>query len=118
MSGINFPEPVYSPTDFLEPVFFSDQFSMVTFFSKTNFVGNFFSFSGEVFLKIVRKIRLVRAHRIGRVSTLNIEYLIAKGTADDWIWNLIQRKLETLDDAGLGGSAAIHGEHTYANESR
>jgi len=27
-----------------------------------------------------------RAHRIGRVGDVNIEYLIAPGTADDWIW--------------------------------
>ena len=27
-----------------------------------------------------------RAHRIGRVGDVNIEYLIAVGTADDWIW--------------------------------
>ena len=29
-----------------------------------------------------------RAHRIGRVGDVNIEYLIATGTADDWIWRL------------------------------
>jgi len=27
-----------------------------------------------------------RAHRIGRETDVNIEYLIAKNTADEWIW--------------------------------
>ena len=47
-----------------------------------------------------------RAHRIGRVGDVNIEYLIAPKTADDWIWSLIRRKLDTLEEAGLGNSAS------------
>jgi len=47
-----------------------------------------------------------RAHRIGRETDVNIEYLIAKNTADEWIWSLIQKKLETLKGAGLGNSVA------------
>lgn len=27
-----------------------------------------------------------RAHRIGQTSSVNIHYLVAKGTADDFLW--------------------------------
>ena len=43
-----------------------------------------------------------RAHRIGQLSPVNIHFLLAKGTADDLIWPLIQRKLQTLESLGLG----------------
>lgn len=43
-----------------------------------------------------------RAHRIGQLSPVNVHYLLAKGSADDLIWPLIQRKLQTLESLGLG----------------
>ncbi|CAI6363886.1 unnamed protein product [Macrosiphum euphorbiae] len=42
-----------------------------------------------------------RAHRIGQSETVTIQYLLAKGTADDHIWPLIQSKLSVLNKAGL-----------------
>lgn len=42
-----------------------------------------------------------RAHRIGQAETVTIQYLLAKGTADDHIWPLIQSKLSVLNKAGL-----------------
>lgn len=42
-----------------------------------------------------------RAHRIGQAETVTIQYLLAKGTADDHIWPLIQTKLNVLNKAGL-----------------
>lgn len=42
-----------------------------------------------------------RAHRIGQEDSVVIQYLVAKGTADDEIWPLVQRKLDTLNKAGL-----------------
>lgn len=30
-----------------------------------------------------------------------IQYLIAKNTADDYLWNLLQRKMSVLKEAGL-----------------
>ena len=47
-----------------------------------------------------------RAHRIGRVGSVIIEYLIGKDTADDWIWNLVEKKLQTLKSVGLQTSEA------------
>lgn len=45
-----------------------------------------------------------RAHRIGRVGTVNIVYLIGRDTADEWIWNMIGKKIDTLESAGLASS--------------
>ncbi|XP_071802935.1 SWI/SNF-related matrix-associated actin-dependent regulator of chromatin subfamily A-like protein 1 [Asterias amurensis] len=42
-----------------------------------------------------------RVHRIGQQDSVNIKYLIAKGTADDYIWPLVQKKLSVLGQAGL-----------------
>ncbi|CAH2305162.1 SWI SNF-related matrix-associated actin-dependent regulator of chromatin subfamily A 1 [Pelobates cultripes] len=46
-----------------------------------------------------------RAHRIGQTSSVNIHYLVAKGTADDYLWPIIQRKIDVLGQAGLSESA-------------
>ncbi|NXU47291.1 SMAL1 protein, partial [Turnix velox] len=42
-----------------------------------------------------------RAHRIGQTSSVNVHYLVAKGTADDFLWPMIQDKIEVLGQAGL-----------------
>ncbi|CAH8503310.1 unnamed protein product [Heterobilharzia americana] len=42
-----------------------------------------------------------RAYRIGQVDSVLIRYLIAEQTADDFIWPLVERKLEVLSKAGL-----------------
>ncbi|XP_059152486.1 SWI/SNF-related matrix-associated actin-dependent regulator of chromatin subfamily A-like protein 1 [Physella acuta] len=42
-----------------------------------------------------------RAHRIGQEDSVTIQYLLAKGTADDYIWPLVQTKLNVLSKAGL-----------------
>lgn len=42
-----------------------------------------------------------RAHRIGQKDSVNIHYLVATGTADDFIWPLVQAKLDVLGKAGL-----------------
>jgi len=42
-----------------------------------------------------------RAHRIGQKDSVTIQYLVAKGTADDYLWPLVQRKLDVLSQAGL-----------------
>ncbi|XP_065896709.1 SWI/SNF-related matrix-associated actin-dependent regulator of chromatin subfamily A-like protein 1 isoform X2 [Dysidea avara] len=44
-----------------------------------------------------------RAYRIGQKNSVNIQYLVARGTADDFIWPMIQRKLSILSQAGLAG---------------
>ncbi|XP_064647797.1 SWI/SNF-related matrix-associated actin-dependent regulator of chromatin subfamily A-like protein 1 [Lineus longissimus] len=42
-----------------------------------------------------------RVHRIGQKDSVNVQYLMAKGTADDYIWPLVQNKLDVLQSAGL-----------------
>lgn len=42
-----------------------------------------------------------RAHRIGQTGQVRCLYLLAAGTADDIIWELLKRKQETLNKAGL-----------------
>lgn len=34
-----------------------------------------------------------RAHRIGQVSSVNVHYLIAKGTFDTVMWSMLNRKV-------------------------
>ncbi|KZC09702.1 PREDICTED: SWI/SNF-related matrix-associated actin-dependent regulator of chromatin subfamily A-like protein 1 [Dufourea novaeangliae] len=42
-----------------------------------------------------------RVHRIGQDDNVVIQYLIAKRTADDYLWPLIQRKMNVLNEVGL-----------------
>lgn len=42
-----------------------------------------------------------RAHRIGQQDSVIVQYLVAKGTADDYLWPLVQGKLDILSQAGL-----------------
>ncbi|KAM9248881.1 SWI/SNF-related matrix-associated actin-dependent regulator of chromatin subfamily A-like protein 1 isoform 4-T7 [Dugong dugon] len=42
-----------------------------------------------------------RVHRIGQTNSVGIHYLVARGTADDYLWPMIQEKLKVLGEAGL-----------------
>ncbi|XP_006867857.1 PREDICTED: SWI/SNF-related matrix-associated actin-dependent regulator of chromatin subfamily A-like protein 1 [Chrysochloris asiatica] len=42
-----------------------------------------------------------RVHRIGQTNSVGIHYLVARGTADDYLWPLIQEKIQVLSEAGL-----------------
>ncbi|XP_053295798.1 SWI/SNF-related matrix-associated actin-dependent regulator of chromatin subfamily A-like protein 1 [Pleuronectes platessa] len=45
-----------------------------------------------------------RVHRIGQTKSVNIHYLVAKGTADDHLWPMIQGKMNVLQQVGLSES--------------
>ncbi|KAK0149509.1 SWI/SNF-related matrix-associated actin-dependent regulator of chromatin subfamily A-like protein 1 [Merluccius polli] len=45
-----------------------------------------------------------RVHRIGQTSNVDIHYLVAKGTADDHLWPMIQEKMNVLEQVGLSES--------------
>ncbi|XP_072117233.1 SWI/SNF-related matrix-associated actin-dependent regulator of chromatin subfamily A-like protein 1 isoform X2 [Mobula birostris] len=45
-----------------------------------------------------------RVHRIGQTRCVDIHYLVARGTADDYLWPMIQEKLKVLGEAGLSGN--------------
>ncbi|XP_008581930.1 PREDICTED: SWI/SNF-related matrix-associated actin-dependent regulator of chromatin subfamily A-like protein 1 isoform X1 [Galeopterus variegatus] len=55
-----------------------------------------------------------RVHRIGQTSSVSIHYLVARGTADDYLWPLIQEKIKVLGEAGL--SETNFSEMTEATE--
>ncbi|KAF2362608.1 SNF2-related N-terminal domain [Trinorchestia longiramus] len=42
-----------------------------------------------------------RVHRIGQSDSVDIHYLVAGSTADDYIWPMVQQKLNVLGKAGL-----------------
>merc|ERR1712136_698541 len=42
-----------------------------------------------------------RCYRIGQRDMVNVHYLLAKGTSDDYVWQKIKDKLEVLEKAGL-----------------
>lgn len=42
-----------------------------------------------------------RAHRIGQKSPVTCRYLLAKGTADDYMWNMLTKKQDVLSKAGI-----------------
>ncbi|XP_036277353.1 SWI/SNF-related matrix-associated actin-dependent regulator of chromatin subfamily A-like protein 1 isoform X1 [Pipistrellus kuhlii] len=55
-----------------------------------------------------------RVHRIGQSSSVGIHYLVARGTADDYLWPLIQEKIKVLGEAGV--SEANFSEMTEATD--
>lgn len=42
-----------------------------------------------------------RVYRIGQKNSVLVQYLCAKGTADDELWPLVNEKLDVLSKAGL-----------------
>lgn len=34
-----------------------------------------------------------RAHRIGQTSSLPVHYLVAKGSMDEWMWSILNKKV-------------------------
>lgn len=48
-----------------------------------------------------------RVHRIGQNDKVIIQYLVAKDTADDFIWPLIKKKMNVLNAAGLDHDLSI-----------
>lgn len=49
-----------------------------------------------------------RAYRIGQSENVVIQYLIAKRTADDHLWGLIQHKMSVLNKVGLDQDFYLH----------
>lgn len=45
-----------------------------------------------------------RAHRIGQRDTVIVNYLLGKGTFDDVMWPILNRKIATLEAVGLGSN--------------
>ena len=54
-----------------------------------------------------------RAHRIGQEDCVIVQYLVAKGTADDHLWPMIQDKLGVLKKAGLSKENSLETESLF-----
>uniref|UniRef100_A0A8C3G946 SWI/SNF-related matrix-associated actin-dependent regulator of chromatin subfamily A-like protein 1 n=1 Tax=Cyclopterus lumpus TaxID=8103 RepID=A0A8C3G946_CYCLU len=50
-----------------------------------------------------------RVHRIGQTSNVNIHYLVAKGTADDHLWPMIQEKMNILEQV----ACSVFQQHSH-----
>jgi SWI/SNF-related matrix-associated actin-dependent regulator 1 of chromatin subfamily A len=55
-----------------------------------------------------------RAHRVGQTAPVRIEYLLSDGTADDWMWPTLERKLAVTGAAldGRAGAMRTGTQHT------
>lgn len=59
-------------------------------------------------------------HRIGQENAVLIQYLLASGTADDYMWQLLQKKQDILREMGLTKevfSVAQHRQEKYSKNS-
>lgn len=59
-----------------------------------------------------------RIHRIGQTSNVDIHYLVAKGTADDYLWPMIQDKMSVLEQVGLSESNISENAESASFHSR
>lgn len=53
-----------------------------------------------------------RAHRIGQKSPVVCRYLLAKGTADDFMWTMLTKKQEVLSKAGIFSEDLTDASHS------
>jgi SWI/SNF-related matrix-associated actin-dependent regulator 1 of chromatin subfamily A len=59
-----------------------------------------------------------RVHRIGQNDNVTIQYLVAKNTADDYMWPLIKKKLNVLNAAGLDQDFSINDIDAQKNKEQ
>merc|ERR1712142_153204 len=59
-----------------------------------------------------------RAHRIGQTDSVIVQYLVAKETADDVLWPMIQQKLDVLNKAGLSKDNFEESEAAVMEDTR
>ncbi|VDM73296.1 unnamed protein product [Strongylus vulgaris] len=54
-----------------------------------------------------------RAHRVGQKDSVFVQYLIARNTADDIIWPLVQKKLDVLGQVNLSNDTFRTAESSH-----
>ena len=59
-----------------------------------------------------------RAHRIGQTDSVSVQYLVARETADDVMWPMIQSKLTVLNKAGLSKDNFEESESKVLEDTR
>ena len=58
-----------------------------------------------------------RVHRIGQHSSVVVQYLIAKNTADDFLWPKIRHKLDVLNKVGLDQEFSVNADDVSVQKS-
>ncbi|PAV84045.1 hypothetical protein WR25_14472 [Diploscapter pachys] len=56
-----------------------------------------------------------RAHRVGQQDSVYVQYLLAKNTADDVIWRMVQSKLDILGQVNLSSDTFRTADKTIKN---
>lgn len=59
-----------------------------------------------------------RVYRIGQKNSVTVRYLIASGTADDYMWPLLQNKLRVLERAGLSKDDFAQSDYEVHQDSK
>ncbi|CAI5445047.1 unnamed protein product [Caenorhabditis angaria] len=54
-----------------------------------------------------------RAHRVGQKDSVFVQYLIAKKTSDDVMWNMVQQKLDVLGQVNLSSDTFRTADKTH-----
>lgn len=54
-----------------------------------------------------------RAHRVGQKDSVLVQYVLAKNTADDEIWPLIEKKLRLLGSVNLSSDSYKDAENLH-----
>lgn len=57
-----------------------------------------------------------RAHRIGQKENVDIHYLTALGTVDEYVWPSLSKKLSVLEKMGIGNNQLKGMEHVSAKQ--
>lgn len=58
-----------------------------------------------------------RAHRIGQKSTVNVHYLVARNTLDEYLWDLLGTKIDVVSET-LDGEKEKEEEHHITKGSK
>ena len=58
-----------------------------------------------------------RAHRIGQQNSVNVHYMLGRGTADDHIWKMIESKLSVVSTTLNGQREGMEAVETVSKSS-
>lgn len=59
-----------------------------------------------------------RIHRIGQNSSVDIHYIVCKGTVDEYVWPVLMRKLNVLQSLGIGDNKLKNADVTKISSQK
>ncbi|EQB59697.1 swi snf-related matrix-associated actin-dependent regulator of chromatin subfamily a-like protein 1 [Vairimorpha apis BRL 01] len=59
-----------------------------------------------------------RIHRIGQNSSVDIHYIVCKGTVDEYVWPVLMRKLNVLQSLGIGDNKLKNADVTNISSQK